>query len=187
MIGRGGLCGKPKADVDHLLYILEAVGQYLNYSWNRDGFFFLLLFFYSAGPQRLRVSQLFFFVYSRSENSCELHPLANVLHLPLSTYCLIHPFPNASFFLCTEVLVKIDTWWITGYWKHRVTWVRSDQIRRLNSWFWVRRRWLRRMWRREKGNSWVSWDSALHSLHHMSACLLDPLHVCIVWFIIYMT
>lgn len=51
----------------------------------------------------------FFFVYSRSENSCELHPLANVLHLPLSTYCLIHSFPNASFFLCTDVLVMIDT------------------------------------------------------------------------------
>lgn len=81
-----------------------------------------------------------FFIYSRSESSCELHPLANVLHLPLSTCCLIHPFPNALFFPCPKVLV-MDTWWITGYWKGRVTPVRSDQIGRLNSRFLVRRRW----------------------------------------------
>lgn len=145
---------------------------------------------YSLGPQRLRVSQLFF-VYSRAEKSCELHPLANVLHLPLSTSCLIHPIPTVPFFPCTEVLV-MDRWWITGYWKHKVTRGRSDHIRRLNSRFWVGRRWFRRMCWREKGNNRVSRGSecglsALHSLYHMSACLLDPLHVQIVWFIIYMT
>lgn len=118
----------------------------------RDGFF---SFFNSTGPQRLRVSQLFF-IYSRSESSCELHPLANVLHLPLSTCCLIHPFPNALFFPCPKVLV-MDTWWITGYWKGRVTQVRSDQIGRLNSRFLVRRRW----WggcggERKRRKEWVS-------------------------------
>lgn len=125
--------------------------------------------------------------------------LSNILHLPLSTSCLIHrlrSFPSVSFSSGSEVFM-MDGWWISGYRKVRVTGVRHDQIRRSNIRVLVgeRRRWKKR----EKVR--LSWGieceretkaasqrvSMLHSLCHMSACLFDLRHAQITWFIIYMT
>lgn len=120
-----------------------------------------------------------FFIYSRSESSCELHPLANELHLPLSACCLIHPFPNAQFFPCPKVLV-MDTWWITGYWKGRVTPLRSDQIGRLNSRFLVfgRRRWWGGCGRERKRKDWESQgvECGLDALPYVSMSPRSPAH-----------
>lgn len=83
-----------------------------------------------------------------------------------------------------------------------VTWVRGDQMRRLNigRWEWEtgRGRWRRRKTetmlsvkekkkKRKKMTKKGKTVSMPHSLCHMSACPLDPLHAWIIWFIIYMT
>lgn len=134
-----------------LLYILEAVGQYLNNSWSTEMDFFFLQWL--LDPKGWGSPN--FLISSRSESSladsCGPHPLVqHSLHLPRCTSCLIHQlhsFPNVAFSSSSEVFM-MDGWWISGFGKDGVTRVRGGQIRRLNIRVWMgRRRRRRRRWR----------------------------------------
>lgn len=62
---RWRVCEIRKQRQTTLLYILEAVGQYLNNSWSREMDFFF--FTVAVGPQRLRVSQLSYLLEVREQ------------------------------------------------------------------------------------------------------------------------
>lgn len=139
---RWRVCEIQKERQTTLLYILEAVGQYLNNSWRREMEFF---FFYSGcwTPQAEGLPSFLSPWGQRpaSQTAVDYIHLSNLLHLPRCTSCLIHrlcSFSNFSFSSFSEIFM-MDGWWISGRRKVRVTRVRGDQIRRLNIRCWRRR------------------------------------------------
>lgn len=117
-----------------LLYILEAVGQYLNNSWSRK----LEVFFFSGcwTPQAEGLPTFLSPWGQRAalQTAVDYIHLSNLLHLPRCTSCLIHrlcSFPQLSSPSFSEVFMMVG-WWISGRKKLRVTRVRGDRIGRLN-------------------------------------------------------
>lgn len=94
---RWGVCENQNERQTSLLYILEAVGQYLNNSWGRtlEGFFY-------SGCWTPQAEGLPTFLSpwgqgAALQTAVDYIHLSNLLHLPRCTSCLIHQvcsFPN---------------------------------------------------------------------------------------------
>lgn len=104
----------------------------------RDGLFFY--FMVAVGPQRLRDSQLSYFLQVRErphKTAVNYIHLSNIAHLPSEHLLFNSSTPLSPQCVSSSEAFMVDGWWISGC--RELRGVRGDQIWRLNISIWLER------------------------------------------------